>query len=112
MEELWHYTSRHLAQEIAISKKLKPGRGGKLYLTPDRYEVGYLAAAHLAILKCVAAACLIPKERVRELSDEGLVEPFLGPAGEVRRPGGGTEVWTTQEIELPGKTYWIPLDLP
>lgn len=112
MKQLGHYTSRQLGQEIAISQKLKPGRGGKLDLTPDRYEHGYQAAGCLSILKNVEVVCLIAGQNLRSLSAERPVEHILGEDGQEIRPGGGTELWTDLEVPFSGDEDWIWLEVP
>jgi len=78
----FHYTSRRLAQEVIVSGWLWPGRGGRLYLTQDTFERGADAANRLAISgKPVELTCIIPKDRVTDVSQERHVEPILGADG-------------------------------
>lgn len=109
---LFHYTSRSLAQEIAISKRLKPGSGGRLYLTREHYQQGHEAAARLSILKTVEMVCCVLNDQVNGLSQEQHVDPIIGQDGDEIRPGCGTEMWTTQEVPLNGNASWILLEPP
>ncbi len=116
MGEHWfHYTSRQFAQEIRISRKLKPPPRGKLYLTQDFYERGADAANHLAIInKPVEMACLITKDMLPEDPTPVKprhVEPILGPDGEEIRAGCGLEQFIMEEVK-DQDFEWISLMMP
>jgi hypothetical protein len=111
-EYFFHYTSRHLAQEIIISGWLKPGRGGRLYLTGDSFERGADAANRLAILRMpVEVACVIPKDKVEDCSEERHVHSILGSDGIEIRQGCGREQYTTKSINIEGLP-WLTLLVP
>ncbi|MBI2917622.1 MAG: hypothetical protein HYY01_06465 [Chloroflexi bacterium] len=104
---LYHYTSRYLAQEVVVSGKLRPGPGSKLYLSQDSYQQGATAAAKLAIVnKPVEVVFAIPNERVANHSAEAFVESIMGVDGADIRPGGGTQVWTADDIEMTAIAAW------
>lgn len=106
-DRLFHYTSRQLAHETIISGKLRPRYGGKVYLTEDSYEQGANAARRLAIVnKPVEVVFVVPRDRVRDLSPERQVEYILGDDGTILRPGGGTEQYTEEEIDIDGLNVW------
>ena len=111
-EYFFHYTSRRLAQEITISGWLRPGRGGRLYLTEDIFERGADAANSLAIAgKPTEMACVIPKDKVTEVSEERHVEAILGADGSEIRSGCGNEQYTTKAINVKGLS-WMSLSAP
>lgn len=108
----FHYTSRYLAQQIIISGLLRPGRGGRLYLTQDTFERGADAANRLAItIKPVEVTCVIPKDRITDISEDRHIEPILGADGSEIRWGCGSEKYTTKEVDVKGLA-WLSLAMP
>lgn len=104
---LFHYTSRESAQAIRIGGRLRPGRGGKLYLTPTPYESGAEAAARLAILgKAVEVVLVVPLATARGVTEPSLVESILGADGRELRPGGGLEQTTGYDVVSAGLVNW------
>ena len=103
---VFHYTSRELAQAIRISGQLRPGLGGKLYLTDETYEQGGEAAQKLAIIgKPVEVVLVVPELVTSELGEPRPVEPLLAPDGDLR-PGGGTERVTRYSVSVRGLVIW------
>jgi hypothetical protein len=104
---LFHYTSRASAQSIRIGGRLRPGRGGKLYLTPTPHESGAEASASLSILgKAVEVVLVVPLAAARGLTDPSVVEPILGADGRELRPGGGLEQITGYDVVSAGLVNW------
>jgi hypothetical protein len=104
---VFHYTSCQAAQEIAISGRLRPGRDGKVYLTDDMYGRGVDAARLLAIPnKAVELVFSVLVDGVTEIAEERSVGAFLDEDGSELRPGGGTERWTAQPIEVAELVVW------
>lgn len=64
--EFLHYTSTEAAQSINAGRRLRPGSGGRIYLTPDAYDSGTDAVARLGLLGK-------PVEFCADLGDEKFV---------------------------------------
>ena len=110
---LFHFTSRANAQDIIAQGVLRPGRGGRVYLTDDMYQSGAAAAGVLAILgKPIEVACVIPRARIADLRPEGgrHVERLIMDAFEIR-PGCGREWYTESEVDVT-QLVWIALSFP
>ena len=104
---VFHYTSRELAQAIQISGWLRPGRGGKLYLTDDTYEDGAEAAKKLALTgKAVEMVLVVPVSATKDLSEPRPIEPILAPDGSDIRPGGGRERTTQSPVDARPLVIW------
>jgi hypothetical protein len=114
----FHYTSRHLAQEIIISGFLRPASAvGRIYLTQDTFKNGAEAAAKLSILgKPVEVVCVIPEDKVKdkiENKEPKVVDPIIGPGGKDLRPGGGKEYFTRKEETIDvADLHWYELPMP
>ena len=114
----FHYTSRHLAQEIIISRKLRPRNpNGRIYLTQQTFSKGAEAAAKLSILgKPVEVVCVIPEDKIKNIleNDEpSHVNPIIDPNGNDLRPGCGKEYFTEKgkTIDING-CNWYSLPIP
>jgi hypothetical protein len=104
-----------LAQEIAISRRLKPGLlSGRLYFSPNYYSVGHQAVALLSIPpgKAAEVACSVPDSSIQGLREERPADPILDDQGNELRPGGGPERWTEQDVEFNGEEKWFALEIP
>lgn len=110
----YHYTSRQAAQNIACTSLLMPGRGGRIYLSPDLYGIGYEAANALAIppSRNVEMGIEIPDTVVSTASPRGprLIGPLRGQGGVILRRGGGREV--TVSGPIPVGSNWLSLREP
>lgn len=99
---VFHYTSRQGAQSIAISRRIVPGRGGRLYLTDNTFDTGAAAAKFLSLTssRAVEDVCVVLEETLVGASEPRIVEPLLGADGSEERPGGGLEIWVTHEVDV------------
>ena len=90
----YHYTSRHAAQNVICGDPslIRPGRSGKVFLSPIRYQYGHEAAGELGIENPVEMVCQIPESVVSVLSEATRVERIINADGTVIRRGRGWEV--------------------
>ena len=110
-----HYTSREGAQSISITRLIRPGRSGRIYLTKEIYAHGVDAANGLSIVnKPVELACFVDLNGVAlEISPPSLVEPIRDDEGNILRHGGGAEFFVTDQITVArGKESWLALSPP
>ncbi|MGH2599163.1 MAG: hypothetical protein ACRDJ9_07225 [Dehalococcoidia bacterium] len=106
-EIVFHYTSCHGAQEIAISGVIKLNSERKAYFTDDTYSRGVEAARRLAIPgKPVEIVFAVEEARVAGLTAPRPVGPYIGPDGKNLRDGGGTERWTVQDVPAQNVAGW------
>jgi hypothetical protein len=111
MSFLFHYTTRAGAQAIKIEGVLRPGASGWVYLTPDAYDTGWIAAQRLAThpdhprevvfaieRESIERACSLAGETTALEAE--LVEP-LYLDGRLMRGGGGAEVKIATSVPIP-----------
>jgi hypothetical protein len=108
----YHYTSRQAAQNIICTRRIVPGRGGRIYLTTTVYGEGHEAANALSIQdKAVELRCEVPEDRVRHPAPSEEVVPIINRDGSVIRKGGGVQVTTMQPINA-NQLRWFSLAEP
>lgn len=117
-EKYFHYTSRQLAQEIVIAKKIRPRSNfGRIYLTQDTFSCGADAVGRLSIVgKPLEVGCVIPAACVEDLIENSNspqhVEPLIAPDGLDIRLGCGDEYFTKPGVEIvadPQIVHWFSL---
>ena len=115
----YHYTSRQGAQDILSSAAILPNdQEGKIYLTPDRYDIGYRAANELAIAyKPAELGFEIPDDRVRDPTGPNPVTRLPHPSDPSLdlRQGGGQELTISDSIHIDvsaNPPQWFILELP
>jgi hypothetical protein len=96
-----------------FAQQILPGKGGKIWLTEERYKQGYQAADRLSITKVVEVVCEIPDETAFQLvlSKRRRVAKARKPDGTFIRRGGGWEVTTSDPITVQ-LTSWQSLEMP
>jgi hypothetical protein len=111
---LYHYTSRHFAQEIHCTGKIKPNWFGWVYLSPTPYTGGAEAADRLSIREKAVELCCQVELPSKAVIGPSIVKRFRDSHGHVLRRGGGVEYRTRQEVAF-GRSSpprWTVLNAP
>ena len=96
---LRHYTTRRAGRAIEEDGQIVPGRSGKIWVTPDRYDSGGEAMKRLALNKEPEGFFEIPLSRL-----PGVTKPSrVGPAN--RQPGGGLECTVSCPVDVRGLPF-------
>jgi hypothetical protein len=105
---IFHYTNPASAQGISIERVIQPGRSGNVWVSPELYDQGAVAANRLAIMgKAVTTVIAIDLEG---LPPPKLVTPIrLG--GGLTRDGGGLEIKIRGSLAVP-KAHFLQLNEP
>lgn len=83
------------AQGVAIDRELFPGMSGGVYVSPDLYDTGFIAADRLSITeKTIKIYLALQLDYVELDVDENDVEPAQPQRrdGRLVRKGGGAEL--------------------
>lgn len=118
MAWFFHYTSHAHVQAMRRSGRMRPGVSGKVFLTPDLYDQGCVAADRLSTDHAVPRQMLVAfdQEAIENLDGVtelmiGLVEPiYLGDA--LYTTGGGHEVTISAEVPVTDVTLVLRLRDP
>ena len=95
---LYHYTSRHAAQEIHCTQKIRGNFFGWIYLTPRLYTHGAAAADELSIREKAVEVCCQVNLPSALLIGPSIVKRFRDAHGHTLRKGGAVEYRTSQQI--------------
>ena len=92
----FHYTSMYHAQGILSIGRIRPGRGGDIFLTDRLYNTGAEASNELGVGHKVIEACFaIPASGVADAIGPEQAAPWNDT-----RVGGGPEYTTGNDIDI------------